>query len=153
MINGKAVKADFQFIGNRVRDLEIHTKMIDTIGKKVSTSFEFDYNIIELCEEKGHLFGVIEFLVKGKAKAGKSLLFSISLAMEGAFVGNPELLSIDKFKDMLELNGVITLSQISRSFLISVTSQSGINPPVRLPMINVFALREQKRNLLQKKDL
>ena len=92
-------------------------------------------------------------MVKGKAKAGKSLLFSISLAMEGAFVGNPELLSIDKFKDMLELNGVITLSQISRSFLISVTSQSGINPPVRLPMINVFALREQKRNLLQKKDL
>ncbi|NSW92061.1 MAG: preprotein translocase subunit SecB [Firmicutes bacterium] len=152
MINGNAVKANFQFIGNRVRDFVLHTKIVDIKGKKVTTTFEFDYNIIELCERENNYVGVIEFLVKGKAKAGKAMLFSISLTMEGAFVGNPEALSNDKFKEMLELNGIITLSQISRSFLISVTSQSGINPPVRLPMINVIALREQKRNQQQKKN-
>lgn len=27
----------------------------------------------------------------------------------------------------------------------SVTSQSGINPPVRLPMINIIALNEKKK--------
>ena len=53
---------------------------------------------------------------------------------------------MEHFRQMLELNGVVTLSQISRSFILSVTSQSGINPPVRIPMVNVLALKEKKQS-------
>jgi hypothetical protein len=46
---------------------------------------------------------------------------------------------------MLELNGLTTLSQLSRAYILSVTALSGITPPVKLPMINIFKLRQQKK--------
>jgi preprotein translocase subunit SecB len=91
-------------------------------------------------------------LIRGKAKVGKSNLFKFDLTMEGAFLGGINSLSKDKFSEMLELNGLVTLSQISRSFLLSVTSQSGINPPVRLPMINVVSLIEKKKSERDNKE-
>ncbi len=67
--------------------------------------------------------------------------------MEGMFTGNNDRLSREKFMEMLEINGLVNLLHLSRAYLISVTAQSGINPPVRLPMINVLILREEKANL------
>lgn len=66
--------------------------------------------------------------------------------MDGLFLGNPKRLYKENFMDMLELNGVVTLSQLARAYVLSVTSLSGINPPVKLPMINVVALREKKKS-------
>lgn len=145
MVEGKEIAADFQFRGNRVKLFSLETKIADTKGKKVSAEFQFDYNVNQCDEDDGKYFGIIEFIVHGKAKAGRSNLFKFELTMEGAFVGKPEALTIERFKQMLEQNGIVTLSQISRSFLLSVTSQSGINPPVMLPMINVLALYEKKK--------
>lgn len=145
MIDGKEVMADFQFIGNRVSAFNLETKMVDTKGVKVVPDFQYDYIVNECGETNGKHFGIIEFIIRGKARVGKANLFKIDLTMEGAFIGNPNALTKEHFEEMLELNGIVTLSQISRSFLISVTSQSGINPPVRLPMINVMALREKKK--------
>lgn len=146
MIDGKEVMADFQFIGNRVNSFTLDTKLVDTKSQKVSTDFQCDYNILQCETENNRQFGIVEFIIHGKAKVGRNTLFKIELVMEGAFVGNPKVLAIERFKEMLEQNGLVTLSQISRSFLLSVTSQSGINPPVRLPMINVLALNEKKKS-------
>ena len=66
--------------------------------------------------------------------------------MRGLFIGNPQKLSEENFNDMLELNGVVTLSQLARAYVMSVTALSGINPPVKLPMINVISLREKKKS-------
>ena len=145
MVDGKEVMADFQFIGNRVNSFSMETKLIETKGKKVVPDFQYDYTVCECDEANGKYFGIIEFIVHAKAKVGKINLFKIDLTMEGAFIGNPDALTKERFEEMLEQNGIVTLSQISRSFLLSVTSQSGINPPVRLPMINVVVLNEKKR--------
>ena len=145
MIDGKEVMADFQFVGNRVSSFYLETKILDTKSQKVVTDFQYDYTINECEVANSKYFGVIEFVIHCKAKAGRMNLFKIDLSMEGAFIGNPETLTKERFEGMLEQNGIVTLSQISRSFLLSVTSQSGINPPVRLPMINVAALNEKKR--------
>lgn len=145
MIKGKEVMADFQFIGNRVSSFSLETKMLDTKGQKVLTDFQYDYNINECEEANDKYFGIIEFIIHGKAKVGRTNLFKIDLTMEGAFIGNHNVLDKERFEQMLEQNGIVTLSQISRSFLLSVTSQSGINPPVRLPMINVMALNNEKK--------
>lgn len=145
MINGKEVLADFQFIGNRVSSFLLDTKLVETKGQKVSPEFQFDYNILQCVAENEKYIGVVEFITHAKAKVGRNTLFKIDLTMEGAFVGNPNFFTIEHFKEMLEKNGIVTLSQISRSFLLSVTSQSGINPPVRMPMINVMALNEKKK--------
>lgn len=146
MIDVKEVLADFQFIGNRVSSFVLDTKLFDTKGQKVTIDFQFDYNVLQCEEENERHIGIIEFITHGKAKAGRNTLFKIDLTMEGAFIGNLKVLTAERFKEMLEQNGLVTLSQISRSFLLSVTSQSGINPPVRLPMINVLALNERKKS-------
>ncbi|WP_223814627.1 hypothetical protein [Thermoanaerobacterium thermosaccharolyticum] len=75
-----------------------------------------------------------------------SKLLKINLTMEGVFVGNTQKLKQEDFLDMLELNGLTTLSQLSRAYILTVTSLSGINPPVKLPMVNIFKLMQQKKN-------
>ena len=46
---------------------------------------------------------------------------------------------------MLGVNGTATLSQISRAYIISVTSLSGM-PPINLPMVNIYAMKKYKDN-------
>ena len=82
-----------------------------------------------------------------KAKVKNTILFKVDLKMEGLFLGNPEKLTIDNFKDMVELNGVATLSQLSRSYIMSVSALSGITPVIKVPMINIFSLREKKNKM------
>ena len=52
--------------------------------------------------------------------------------MEGIFVGNPQKLNIEQFKEMLELNGVATLSQLCRAYILSISALSGISPAIKL---------------------
>jgi hypothetical protein len=67
--------------------------------------------------------------------------------MEGIFVGNPQKLNIEQFKEMLELNGVATLSQLCRAYILSISALSGISPAIKLPMINVLSLRKKKNKM------
>lgn len=73
------------------------------------------------------------------------MFLKIDLTMEGAFIGNIQKLKKEEFINMLELNGLTALSQLSRAYILSVTALSGITPPVKLPMINVFKLIQQKK--------
>jgi preprotein translocase subunit SecB len=139
----KEIMADFQFLGNRVDKFVLDTKLIEEKGRS-SIAFDFDYEVVEVAEDNALFFGIIQLIVQGKAKIKNKILFKIDLKMEGAFSGNAEKLSHQKFTDMLEMNGLITLLHISRAYVLSVTSQSGINPPVKLPMVNVIKLREKK---------
>lgn len=150
MINSREIIADFQFAGNRVSSFSIETKDIETKGVKTNIFFDFDYNTKGYEETEDRYVGEIEFIVLVKAKIKNSILFKIDLKMEGLFLGNPKKLSKENFIDMLELNGVVTLSQLARAYFISVTALSGINPPVKLPMINVVSLREKKKNSAKK---
>ncbi|AEF17788.1 MULTISPECIES: protein-export chaperone SecB [Thermoanaerobacterium] len=146
MINVNKVLADFQFVGNRVSDFKIETRDIRTNEFKVHVTYDFDYNIKEVKELEDKYIGYIEFITVIKAKVKNSILFKINLTMEGVFVGNTQKLKQEDFLDMLELNGLTTLSQLSRAYILTVTSLSGINPPVKLPMVNIFKLIQQKKN-------
>jgi len=139
----KDIMADFQFLGHRVSKLVLDTRLVEEKGPS-NVSFDFDYEVMDLLEEDNRFLGIIQLIVQVKAKIKNKVLFKIDLKMEGAFAGNAEKLSHQKFTDMLEMNGLITLLHISRAYLLSVTAQSGINPPVKLPMVNVIKLREKK---------
>ncbi|MDD3894777.1 MAG: protein-export chaperone SecB [Syntrophomonadaceae bacterium] len=142
-MNSKEVLADFQILGSRVSKLILDTRIIDEKGR-TDISFDFDYKTDEVEEDNNRLLGVLSFIVQVKAKVKNKILFKIELEMEGLFAGNNERLSREKFIEMLEINGLVNLLHLSRAYLMSVTAQSGINPPVRLPMINVLKLREKK---------
>jgi preprotein translocase subunit SecB len=151
MINVNKVLADFQFVGNRVSEFKIETRDIRTNEFKVHVTFDFDYNIKGVEELEDKYIGYIEFITVIKANVKNSILFKINLTMEGIFAGNTQKLKQDDFLGMLELNGLTTLSQLSRAYILTVTSLSGINPPVKLPMINIFKLMQQKKNNEAKK--
>jgi len=135
----------FQFIGNRVDRFILETKRVDTRNQKRTVSYEFDYQIVEQKESEGKRIGILLFTVRARAKAGENVIVRLDLAMEGAFVGSAKELSVEQFTDLLESNGLTMISLISRAFILSATSQSGINPPVKLPIINVIALRDKKK--------
>ena len=144
MINSKEVLADFQFVANRIAKFALETKDNDIKGAKAQVSFDFDFNILQLDTTEERYIGILEFTALIKAKVKKSILFKSNVQMEGIFVGNPKRLSVDKFKEMIELNGVATLSQLCRAYIMSVSALSGISPPIKMPMINVFSLKDKK---------
>lgn len=137
------VFADFQFIGSRVSRLLLETRLPEEKGH-TSLNFDIDYGYeIEEIAEK--YLGVLRLKINCKARIKNKVLFKIDLEMEGAFTANVEKISHDQFVEMLELNGLVTLLNISRAYLVGISAQSGINPPVRLPMINLHKLREEKK--------
>lgn len=138
------VFAEFQFLGNRVTKFILDTRMINVKEQRAEISYEFDYNVKDVKELENRLVGIIEFIVKAKSTVKKKLFFNIDLVMEGAFVCETQTDTEEIFQELLEVNGLVTLSQISRAYILSVTSQSGI-PPVKMPMINVIKLREKKK--------
>ncbi|MDO9534418.1 MAG: protein-export chaperone SecB [Bacillota bacterium] len=143
-MKAEEILAEFQFLGNRVSSLNFDARVIEAKAQRAELSFEFDYNVKAVEEHENKLIGIIEFIVKAKATSKKKIFFEIDLVMEGAFAYDAKTDTEGKFQDMLEINGIVTLSQISRAYILSVTSQSGI-PPVKMPMINVIKLRERKK--------
>lgn len=144
-MDSKKIHADFQFVANRVSSFILETKDVDTSTNSAKLDFDFDYNIKKVEKNENNYVGVIEFIVEVKAKIKNVILFKISLKMEGIFIGNPNILTEENFTSMLELNGVATLSHLGRAYIASTTSISGINPPIRLPMVNFNKLKELKK--------
>lgn len=136
------VSSELIFLGNRVVTFSLSTNMVNTKGMSANISFDFDYDIKDLQQEETSWYGLIDYVVKVKATVKKKVLFKIDLVMEGAF--RSDSLGEDEFKEMVEVNGLITLSQISRAYILSVTAQSGINPPIKVPMVNVNKMIETK---------
>ncbi len=143
-MKAEEVLAEFKFYGNRVSKFNFDSRLVNSGGQQKEISFEFDYNVKAIEEHEDNLVGIIEFIVKARATYKRKLFFKTELVMEGAFACNAQTDMSDRFLEMLEINGVVTLSQLARAYLLSVTSQSGI-PPVRMPMINIKMLREKKK--------
>ncbi|MCX7883496.1 MAG: protein-export chaperone SecB [Caloramator sp.] len=144
MIDSNNILADFQFVGSRVSEFSLITKQVQKSKEKANLSYEFDYNILKTEENIEKFFGIVEFIVSVKAKIKNSILFKINLTIEGVFIANKNKISKEDFERMLKINGTTMLSQLSRSYILSVTALSGINPPVKLPMINIFSLVKKK---------
>lgn len=145
-MGGKDVSSDFIFFGNRVKEFKLETRNIENKKQRTTLSYDFDYNVNDVQRSEDKILGIIEFVVKARVKIKRRILFKVELVMEGAFGCESKKLSEEQFLEMLEVNGLITLSQISRAYIISVTSQSGISPPLQMPMINIMKLRETKRD-------
>lgn len=151
-MDSKKIAAEFQLVKNRVSSFSIESKILDTKGKSVTMSYDIDYNIREIQEDEEAYVGLLELIIKVRAKIKNSILFKVSLNMEGVFQGNSKKLTMDNFEDMLELNGIATLSHLSRSYIMSVSSLSGLHPPVQLPMINIHKLRELKEKKMKSEE-
>lgn len=147
MIEANKIVANFQMIASRVVKFELETKEVNNGKEKVNVKNSFDYEVIKIEEHEEAYYGVVQFKTDFVAKIGRNTLFKIFIVYEGKFVGNKSSLREEDFKKMLELNGVVALSQFTRSYVLSATALAGINPPVRLPMININQLKELKEEM------
>lgn len=141
----KKIMADFQFLNNKVVEFSMQNSLLNAKKKSIKIDFDMDYEVISCNEVDEGFYGIIDFIVNLTGSIEESETFKIHLKMRGNFIGSKNNLSVDKFREMLEVNGTATLSQISRAYLTSVTSLSGI-PPINLPMINIYAMKKYKEN-------
>lgn len=148
-MNTEKIIADFQFLDNKVIQFNMKNNLLNTKNKKIKIDYDMDYEIISCNELEDKYLGVINFSVELNGKIEDEEIFEIDLIMSGKFVGYKNL-SIDRFEDMLKVNGTATLSQISRAYLISISSLSGM-VPINLPMVNVHAMKKYKDEMLDKK--
>lgn len=142
------IMADFQFLNNKVIEFSIENNLLNIKDKVIKVDFDMDYDIVSCNEVEDGYLGVVDFIVNSIGKIEESESFKIHLKMRGNFIGFKRNLNMDKFKEMLEVNGAATLSQISRAYITSTTSLSGM-PSINLPMVNIYAMKKYKDNILK----
>ena len=103
-----------------------------------------DYNVAIWDKKDDKHFGVICVEIKINEILEDDTHNTLSMEIDGAFVGNPNVLSEEQFRNMLEINGVATLSHIARTQIMNVTSMSGANERIVLPMINIIEIKAMK---------
>ncbi len=145
------IMADFQFLDNKVIEFYIQNNLLNTKDKTIKIDCDMDYKIISCNEVEDAYLGVTNFIVDLNGKIEDNEAFKIHLIMAGKFVGSKSKLSISNFEEMLEINGAATLSQISRAYLTSVTSLSGMFT-INLPMVNIYAMKKYKEKNLDNKS-
>lgn len=140
------IVAEFQFVGSRIIEYTLKTESIN--HTKLKMGVDIDYSISEIINMKEKNIGNILLSIKIRGiNELEECVINISLDIEGMFISNPNVMSKEKFKEMIEQNGLVTLSQIARSYLVGATALAGINPPIKLPMINIYKMIENKRKL------
>lgn len=146
MIKIGNLKADFQLVSTRVVKFELETKKEES--DEIEVELKCDYDIGEIEENNEIYMGTVQFKVAFEGKKKNKKLFKIHIVYEGCFAGKKEKLGLEDFKNMLELNGIITLTHLTRSYIMSCTALAGFNPPLKLPLINVHKLREMKHKTM-----
>lgn len=145
-----SIVSPFQMRSSRIRKLNLSVGEVQK-GVSYKTSFAFKCTAPSVEEMADEFHGKIAFCVVATIKNEDSHLLSVTLDIEGIFViKNDESsqnagIDIARFRDMVDMNGLVALSQIVRATLLSVTSQSGIQPSLMMPMININHLRKQRR--------
>lgn len=143
MIKFTEAFADFQYVGHRLLSFEY------SYPKTKDTDHQYDYlidfNTVHYEDGEDRHFGVIRLAIKvNEMVEDDEISTTVNMEIEGAFVGNPHLLTEEQFRNMLEINGVATLSHIARTQIMNVTSMSGANERIVLPMINILEVKEMK---------
>ena len=132
--------ADFQIIGNSIRNLKIKNDFI-SLKEKNDTKKKIDIShsivsVEEMLEEK-IILGTIVLNIKVSISSNKKK-YNLDMVIEGCF-NAPLEMGEDTFVNMLKVNGITSLYSIARGFVQSTTSQTLVEGNVLLPMLNVVA--------------
>jgi len=135
-MENKIQKANLQLIDSYVKDsyMKIHKKLEK--GKKdLEMDIEVKLSKIKASEDgtklKANMILIQE--IKINNEENKEPIAEIGVQMLGSFIGIN--LEESQFVEMMKYNGTPLLSQLIRSYVITMTSVGGMDP-VRIPMIN-----------------
>lgn len=132
--------ADFQIIGNSIKNLKIKNDFI-SLKEKNDTKKKIDisHSIISIEEipEEEIILGTIVLNIKVSISSNKKK-YILDMAIEGCF-NAPVDMGEETFVNMLKVNGITSLYSIARGFVQSTTAQTLVEGNVLLPMLNVVA--------------
>lgn len=137
----------FQMKGNKIINFSINQKDIQNAYDSTNASLSVDYKISDIVKEEKNFCADIDLIIVITGKTNnEEEMFEIELTMRGYFEGNCEKVEENKFQDMLKLNGLSTLIQLSRAYVTAATALSGFTNPINFPMVNVFELTKEGDN-------
>lgn len=136
--------ADFQIIGNSIRNLKIKNDFI-SLKEKNDTKKKIDIShsivsVEEMLEER-MILGTVVLNIKVTISSNKKK-YNLDMAIEGCF-NAPLEMGKETFINMLKVNGITSLYSIARGFVQSTTSQTLVEGNVLLPMLNVVAYSKE----------
>lgn len=132
--------SQFQIIGSCIKNVKIKNDFVSLgNGGAVKRKIDVSHTITSLgtSEDEQTITGTIQVNIKAVITVQKKK-YSIELAIEGCFDAPAEI-GEERFKEMLQVNGLTSLYSIARGFVHSTTSQTLVSGSVLLPMFNVAA--------------
>lgn len=145
-------KAPFQFQKSRIVEFEIKDRIVKDYQGRLQVNIGIDYDISDVNMANGTYEASLNLFIKlqGLTKM-KDSVFTIQLNMQGDFSCGTDQMSKKEFVNMVELNGLSTLMQMSRSYITAVTSLSGFASPITLPLFNLFdIIKNKKKEIVNK---
>ncbi len=131
------VQADFQLMDNYISEfsLNVFNKIKPNINLGINANIGF--RIVNINEKE--LIGQIELkydidVIDNDITTENNKVAKINITMNALFKGSGGI-EIEKFEDMLRLNGATTLSHLCRAYINTTTALSGM-PAITMPLIN-----------------
>lgn len=145
-------KSSFQFQKSRVIEFEIKDRIVKDYQGRLQINIGIDYDISDVSMANGTYEASLNLFIKLQGLTEKKdSVFTIQLNIQGDFSCGTDQMSKEEFTNMVELNGLSTLMQMSRSYIIAVTSLSGFASPIALPLFNLFdIIKNKKKEIVNK---
>lgn len=129
----EAVKAEFRFLAYRISDFSFS---IQEGVKDIETSLKMDPKLEHVRSDDGCHFGILSLSVRIRGRRGKKVVLKLDATIKGKFDA-PESMKAETFESFCIINGTATLIPLLRATIMSFSSQAGMNPPIRIPLVNV----------------
>lgn len=146
--------ATFRFFEHSITNLSMENSTVsfedEMITKKI---FDLDYEIEHMSKDENRCLGVLRLNITtiieclSEEKEGKGCQLQLSIL--GFFEDAPDC-EEELFERTLCHSGAATLYSIARSIIIDISSKAAFAGSIRLPMINVYAFNEAKKNRKEK---
>lgn len=137
----------FQMISNKVKEFKLIQFEINDEYEQINVNLRANFNEYDFQEDNKYSAKLdLTILIQGITDLEQKV-FEIQLIMQGTFSGEINSIGKEQFTDMLSLNGVSTLMQLSRAYVTSVAAAlSGFPMTLNFPMINIFELNKLNRH-------
>ena len=138
----KAQKSTLEFLDYKITKFEYENssiKIFKNIKYEVKINTKVGKPILD--EQSSSYINRVDLDIHVRGKAGRTVPTKIKCSISGLF-GADASLNKEEFLKFCTTSGVANLIMISRSIIISFTSQTG-NKPIILPLINLLKTYEK----------
>ncbi len=127
------VNAEFRFLAHRISDFSF---TLQEGVRNMSISLDMDPVLEYKRINNGCHLGLLTLSVKVRGRSGRKTALKLDATIKGRFEA-PDTMEENTFENFCMISGTATLIPLLRATIMSFTSQAGMNPPIRIPLINV----------------